>query len=154
MTPAGERIMPLQPAFLAYNSANDPNKTGNATNATVEFDTEVFDQGGDYDNTTDTFTAPITGRYDLYATLTLSNITAAAVAVTLRITTSNRVYFISSGENRNSSQRQTLHGNYLADMDQGDTAIVIGYVNGEGADTVGFYGSASLHTCFSGHLAC
>ena len=63
MSALGERTLPLQPGFLASNSARDTNVTGDGTVYTCEFDTEVFDIGGDYNNTTDTFTAPVTGIY-------------------------------------------------------------------------------------------
>jgi len=56
----GEVTMAAQPAFLAFNSASDNNVTGAGTVATLDFDTEVFDQNADF--ASDTFTAPVTGR--------------------------------------------------------------------------------------------
>ena len=75
-TAAGERTMPLQPAFVAYNDAIILNITGNGTPYTVLYDTEVVDQNGDYDDTTGVFTAPITGFYLLSASLILRGIAA------------------------------------------------------------------------------
>jgi len=56
-----------QPCFLAFNSATDNDQTGAGAIPTIDFDTEVFDQGNDF--TADTFTAPITGRYLFAATV-------------------------------------------------------------------------------------
>lgn len=47
-----------QPNFTAYNSVSD---AGVSSGATVEFDTEDFDQGSNF--ASNTFTAPVTGKY-------------------------------------------------------------------------------------------
>src|ERR1044071_1621494 len=44
--------------FAAYLDAIQSNITGDGTNFTAVFNTEIFDIGGNYDNTTYTFTAP------------------------------------------------------------------------------------------------
>ena len=64
MTTAGERTMPLQPAFLAYNGNPNLNVTGDGSAFIIICDVEVIDQGSDYDNGTGIFTAPVTGLYD------------------------------------------------------------------------------------------
>lgn len=53
---------PVQPGFLAYNSANDASV---AHGATIDFDTEAYDLAGNF--AADTFTAPVTGYYLLSA---------------------------------------------------------------------------------------
>lgn len=78
MTAAGERTMPLQPAFHAYLGTTDSNVTGDGTIFTLGAGnvlTEVFDQGGDF-VTTGTFTAPVDGRY-LFTICLLTDDTAA-----------------------------------------------------------------------------
>ena len=44
----GAVTKPSNPAFLARNSSTDSNVTGNGTEVTIDFDTEVFDQGDDF----------------------------------------------------------------------------------------------------------
>lgn len=58
----GEMTNPSQPSFLAGLSASQLNQAVGVL-YTIPFATEVFDQGGDYDNSTYTFTAPVTGNY-------------------------------------------------------------------------------------------
>jgi len=50
-------------AFSAYLSVTQPNVTGNGATYTIIFDTELFDVGNHYDNTTGLFTAPFDGYY-------------------------------------------------------------------------------------------
>lgn len=77
----------LQPGVLAYNSAAD---NAVATGATVDFDAEVYDEAGNF--ASDTFTAPVAGRYLICATVTYSDNAAATYG--LRIVTSARSYRI------------------------------------------------------------
>jgi hypothetical protein len=62
-------------AFLAYGGTQN-NVTGDGTTHTVQFATEVFDQGGNYDAATGLFTAPAPGKYAFHFGLTLSGVTA------------------------------------------------------------------------------
>jgi len=155
-TTAGEITKPLQPSFLAYNSANDANQTGNGATATADFDTEIFDQGGDFSG--DTFTAPVTGKYMLNTNLVFSNLAGANIGNAL-IVTSNRTY--ASGPLnwtaiKSSSNYAYAKVSALCDMDAADTATVAGSLSGQGANTVGFFGAAgpSVTTYFSGKLEC
>ena len=53
-------VKPLQPAFLARASSQN----NMAVDSNVYYlRTETFDQNADYDTSTYTFTAPVTGRY-------------------------------------------------------------------------------------------
>ncbi len=140
----------LQPAFLFYNSATDSDVTGNETAATVDFDTEVFDQGSDF--ATDTFTAPVTGRYSLTANIRFSGITAAADNVILNIITSNRTYRFSYNKTNDIAIDMTFSGTVIADMDAADTVTVTLTVQGESGDVVDVFGSGAANTNFSGCL--
>ena len=149
----GEVTMPLQPAFSAILSATTASdKTGNNTIYTLICNTEIFDQGSDYDNTTGTFTAPVTGIYRFNARLAWNNIVGQDSSQ-LYIQTSNRNYltimstFSPVGLRQNASE--------FCDMDDGDTCILRGVGSGQGSDTVGFIGSATnAATYFAGNLVC
>ena len=57
----GEVTMPKQPAAYVYNANTRTDVTGDNTVYTLEFNGELFDQGGDL--ASNVFTAPVTGRY-------------------------------------------------------------------------------------------
>lgn len=151
-TTANEVTMPAQPCFFAYNSVNDANQTGNGATPTVEFDTEVFDQNADYNTTTDTFTAPVSGRYFFSACIHYRNVTVAAGLLNLRFVTSNLLFSIQHGENIATGTFQSMTGSTICDMDAADTTHIVALVTGEVADTVGITGAATAFTYFSGGL--
>lgn len=156
MTAAGERTMPLQPAFSAYNSANDNNVTGDGTVFTLEFDTEIFDQNGDYDNTTDTFTSPVTGRYHLWVSVQARELAAGHTDGNMQIVTSNRTYQCNQltwGGIRNSSNQLTLMFSVFADMDASDT-VTCTFTVSNGALAVDVGSGGTIITGFQGFLVC
>jgi hypothetical protein len=142
-------------AFLAYNTVTDSNVTGNATSVSpVEFDTEIFDNDADYNNTTDTFAAPIDGLYLLRAGLLLGGVTTET-QVLLELVTSNRVYRLDQtnlGAIDDSSNQYYTAGSVLVDMQAADTASIRVSANGSGGDTVDIIGDSTPITFFSGHL--
>ena len=144
---AGEVTMAAQPAVLAYNSAQDANVTGNNTVATVDFNTEVFDQNSDF--ASDTFTAPVTGRYLISAAVRLSAYTASANDGHVRIVTSNRTYY-NINLSHSESTTWVIQATVLADMDAADTCTIAAVVGGEGSDVVEI--DADLGTRFSAYL--
>jgi len=157
MTTTGERTMPLQPAFLALNSATDSNVTGDNTTYTIICDTEIYDQGSDYNNATGTFSAPVTGRYLFTATAYLLELTAAHTSLFLEIATSNRdargySYSLSAGVPAGALEPIAL---CYVDMDAGDNANLRLRIAGS-TKTVDVYGEASgaLYTSFAGALIC
>lgn len=150
-------LMPNNPAFLAYNSVSDANQTGAGNNALVEFDTEVFDQDSNYDITTDTFTAPVTGKYLLNAHVLIEDITAAMNVGQTRIVTSNTTYYFNQqnwGANFEAAADDLGSCmTVIADMDANDTATVRVALNGGAGDTAGFVGTGSaIFTRFCGAL--
>lgn len=147
---AGTHTATVQPAFLAYNSVDDTNATGNGTTVTVDFDTEVFDQGADF--ATDTFTAPITGRYLLTTTVSFLSVTSAADSAVLLLKTSNRNYRDRWDNTNDLPSLGALGLSVVADMDAADTAIVTLKISGESSDSVIIDGSSSPVTFFSGCL--
>lgn len=145
----GTNTNTAQPAFLAYNSSNDNNVTGDGTVATVDFDTEVFDQGSDF--TADTFTAPVTGRYTLQLSVRIGGVTAAATNVVLNVVTSNNSY-LKTWSDPGILIDFTLGFSVIADMDVSDTVTVTLTVSGEASNIVDIIGTSSRDTFFSGCL--
>ncbi len=156
MTSAGERTMPLNPCFNARNNATDVDVTGAGTVANVEFDVVTFDQGGDF--AANTFTAPVTGKYSLTTSVTVTDLLAANTGAQWRLITSNRSYFPTVGNigaNANLSGTISIPISAVTDMDMGDTAKVDILVQNGAADTVDIVGTpgSSTQTFFSGFLA-
>jgi hypothetical protein len=118
----GAVTMPYQPAFLAQPASTQADiSTGTAI--TVVFGTEVFDQNTDF--ASNTFTAPVTGKYQLSYSLYLEAIDTAASYYEIWLQTSNRIYASVIDPNFVSNLNYlTLTQSVLADMDVGDTAYV------------------------------
>ncbi len=92
----GEINYPLQPGFKAYLSATATDVTGDATAYTIAANTEVFDKNLDYDNTTFTFTAPVSGQYLFSCIYSLSGLLVTHTSSRSFIITSNFIYEISN----------------------------------------------------------
>ncbi len=155
-TPAGEVTFPQTPAFLAFNSVIDSNVTGDGTTFTLIFDSEVFDQGSDFDGTS-TFTAPVTGRYTFQFNVTVSGLVSGNTGNNFHLLTSNRTYRTASlniGLVRHvaAANNFILKGSCTADMDAADTAVVQVRIDA-GALVTDIGGGATLVTYFSGELA-
>ncbi|KKK90569.1 hypothetical protein LCGC14_2721710, partial [marine sediment metagenome] len=156
MTTAGERTMPLQPAFLATHSAAQNDVTGNNTAVTVDFTTTIFDQNADYDGT-NTYTSPVTGRHQFNTSVRFDDLAANSTNGVIRIVTSNRSYQSSAGNYGALRQTTadvnaiTLSHATITDMDAADTAFIQVLVGGMGADTVDLIGDVTS-TYFSGGL--
>lgn len=157
MTTAGERTMPLQPAFLVNLDSSVLNVTGDGTVYTIAWDNEVFDQGSDFNIGTFTFTAPVTGRYLLSLRIRATNLSSSAITdIRGRIVTSNQQYNVynntSSGTPSNDGPGDGA--TVLADMDAGDTASATLDGSG-GSKTINIIGttSSAFNTFFSGNLS-
>lgn len=149
--PNGLVTQPAQSSFLASNSAIDSNITGDGTTITVDFNTEIYDQNGDF--AADTFTAPVTGRYKFSTRVGFRGLTASHTRLNIIMVTSNRNYKlfeIDPSSFFTTSGVIVAGGSTYADMDAGDTAIVQVFVSG-GALVVDI-DNASGGTFFSGSL--
>jgi hypothetical protein len=127
MTDAGEITQPLQPSFLVADGTGASNVTGDATLYTELWPTEIFDQNSDFSS--NTFTAPITGRYYFSASLEYTDTGTANTVRQFQIVTSNRNYTHLDSYSLAENGR-TLHICALADMDANDTATVTLKVQG------------------------
>jgi len=147
----GAVTKPKQPCFYAFNSVTDSDVTGAGTVVTIDFNSEVFDQGSDF--SADTFTAPITGRYLLTAQIRAKDITSVADSFNMRIITSNRNIFHLTTDADNLPTVMTEDITVVADMDSGDTAFVSLVVSGIATNVVDIVGdTSSVVTFFSGCL--
>ena len=121
----GAVTMPNQPAFLAIPSSIQ-NNIAVGSNVTVVFDTEIFDQNADF--ASNTFTAPVTGRYQLQTSLRVQTLDAAANYYFIIIKTSNRQYInILDPDFGQDNSYFTFTQAVLADMDANDTAYIAIY---------------------------
>ena len=132
-----------RPAFLTTTSAAT---SFNGAAADCPFATEVFDKGGNF--ATPSFTAPMTGMYQLTVCLTHDNAVVAADVYQIDIVTSNRTYSRRYYAVANVNNAVTF--GVLADMDISDTAKVqVTRVSGTGAFTLNGQAAGNF---FSGHL--
>ena len=144
----GHITKPLQPAFQVQPSSDQNNVDDNDT---IAFGTEEFDQNGDF--ASNTFTAPVTGRYLLTASIRVDNIDTAANWVRIEIITSNQDYkssIIDVGVLASDPNYWSFSQTVLADMDANDTAKVQYGQSGGAVQSDINQGD----TFFSGHLVC
>ena len=143
----GAVTKPLQPAFLATKSGNQENFSVGSLQ-TVTFDTEVFDQNADF--ASNTFTAPVTGRYHLSFNIRTLQLDSASGYYYTQITTSNRNYInIIDPDFGQDAGHWTFTYSVLADMDASDTAYV-GIIQQNGTAQT----DVNANSFFSGHLVC
>lgn len=154
MTFDGNFTLPKQPAFLAYKSSDSTSQTGAGAQITINFDTEVFDQGSNFASGT-TFTAPVTGMY-LFTTLISFSLLSSSMDVgKVRFVTSNRTYIfeLDAFNTVPTGGNGGITGSVIADMDVADTATVTLTIEDGAGNTATISGSSSqMITYFSGYL--
>ena len=147
-------MKPLQPAFSA-KSASLANQTGGGTEFIVStWNSERFDLNGDF--ASDTFTAPVTGKYFFTFSLDVYGGTSDMNGMVMKFKTSNTNYNaidvnFSTVRNTNSSAGNalTLTACVLADMDASDTCQTSITVIGD-SDTL----DTQDNGYFTGFLVC
>ena len=146
----GHVTMPLQPAFQATTSVAVENIGTNGAENTVKFGNQVFDQNGDFNDSTFTFTAPVAGKYQLQVGLFLGNVDSAATYIRTSINTSNRNYHYIEDPNFSADKERHMHTVVaLGDMDANDTAhVTLGQYEG----TAQMDATATTESVFSGYL--
>ena len=126
------------------------------TDHKIEFNTEVYDQANNFDNSTDTFTAPVTGKYLLTVQVRLDDIDKDANWINTKIVTSNREYrrFIDPVGFDTNVDHFGHALTVVADMDANDTAHIIVRQSGGSAilDIEPGNPTAQIDTFFSGYL--
>ena len=151
----GEVTKAAQPAFLARRNSVSSALAINTTHD-MEFASEVFDVGSNFASNT-TFTAPVTGKYQLNWCIYLQNLDTATQYYQFILITSNRDFYniFTSAALSADAAYQTFVWGGLIDMDANDTAKVRLQIPNSGSAQATIYGgSADAATFFSGFLAC
>lgn len=144
ITSAQQVAKPLQAAFSAYVTTAALT-SGDGTQRIAEFDTEDFDIGGNFDTSTRTFTAPVTGKYYLEAMLDIGGGAHSNSAVVIVTTAKSNEHFDIEG-----STRRVRHVGGVFAMTAGDTARVEWRIVGGAQDQTIVAGSS--HNKFSGYF--
>jgi len=145
----GNITAPTTAAFLATPASVQSNIPINTT-TTIVLGTEVFDQGSNF--ASNTFTAPVTGKYQLCLQVGMQNLDTVTAYYQLDIVTSNRTYqfLYDPTERTGDVTYATFNVSALADMDASDTAFARLYIPNSGAAQA----DVNTGTFFSGFLAC
>ena len=140
--------MPGQPAFLAQPSSNQEDITADGSPHTIVFGTERFDQGANF--ASNTFTAPVTGKYQLNVFIALTDIDTAATYVKVMLRTSNRDFnWIIDPNYAADLSYFTVGYSVVTEMEATDTAFVMFEQSGGAA-----LANVTTNSSFSGFLAC
>jgi hypothetical protein len=157
MTASGERTMPLQSCFLAHMNSSPLNITGDGTAYTMAWDSEEFDQNGDFNTGTYKFTAPVTGIYKLFMNVMILFPTASHTSEYLDIVTTSDTYrrvlnpFAMVGGNSVSADIYIITKMTAADTAYGQITVSGG---AKTVDIQGNTGAGSIVCYFSGSLVC
>ena len=148
-----EITMPSQPAFSVHKNVSTQSNISNSGDQLVTFSTERFDVNSDFNTSTSTFTAPVTGKYFLSVSCRFAQFDIDADYIILFIATSNQQYRVLIDPNFSADLNFfTMKSTVLADMDAGDTATV-GYSQSGGLPQVDIVGNTD-YTYFTGCLVC
>jgi len=142
------------PAFEAYLSSTQSGVT-DATSTKVQFDTEVFDTDGCYDNSTNyRFTPTTAGKYHVYFVF------VGAVAGVSRLSQiagvirkNGSVYTETAIDNRSDGYGLSSAVTSISTIDMNGSSDYVecyGYVNDNSGSTVNFYGDAAGTRCVFG----
>ena len=143
----GAVTMPLQPAVQVHKTSTQSNV---ANNDTITFDTEIFDQNADF--ASNTFTAPVTGKYLIAFTVGVTGLDYDATYNRIKLSTSNRNRsFGITGEQTWTANPNyhSFEGSLLCDLDANDTAYLL-WSQAGGSSIADIFDS----TFFSVHLVC
>jgi hypothetical protein len=143
----GHVTMPNQPAFQVNPASNQLNM---ANGDTLIFAQEKFDQNSDFSS--NTFTAPVTGKYQLQLTARIDVLDRDANWVRVEMVTSNRTYeanIIDPDAFDKNPDHWSFNFSVLADMDANDT-VFLRWGQSGGSNTA----DLDTQAHFSGYLVC
>ena len=146
---AGHVTKPLQPAFLV-KTADAQNNLALNQNTVIAFGTEIFDNNADFSS--NVFTAPVTGRYQLNFHVRIDNLDSVTQYTIILLVTSNRNLQFIHGHSGYAADvnYMSFQGSHLVDMDANDTAGIQASLPSLGTAQA----DVSVETHFSGHLVC
>ena len=116
----GHITKPLQSAFCV-NPASQQANIASTGNVQVVFGTERFDNNGDF--ASNTFTAPVTGKYLMAFTSRIDGVDTGASWIRVEMQTSNRGYSTTLHKPRNSTFAEIAFS-VVVDMDSSDTCFL------------------------------
>ena len=136
---------PLLPFVHAYNSDTETNVAKNVYHK-VEMNADFFDQNADFNNTSDVFTAPVTGKYWINGNIGLYDVDETANYFMVNIITSNRkIWWGDDPKSYNTPvdpDQVRINIGVCADMDSGDTAYCEFFLS-DGANQVDILGNST-----------
>jgi hypothetical protein len=145
----GEWDYVSQPAFsVNLNNTTINNVTGNLTDYTIAFSTEITDIGNNFNTGTYTFTAPVDGIYMFTGQMRLAASTGRQGYIRLKV--DGTLIKMTSQEHPNDT---ALNAQITAilELDSSDAVTLIATGGGDGADTMDISGT-NANTWFTGAL--
>ena len=155
----GIALNSAQPAFAAYPNAIIANVTGDGTIYNIVYNVELFDQNGDFNLGTSTFTAPVTGKYYFSFSTPVTGVGATHTFILSQLVTSSQIYTsnymspATPGGAGSAVNTFMSSASWCVSMTAGDTAFCRLLVAG-GAKVVGLLGGVNETPSFSGFLVC
>ena len=153
----GAVTMPAQPAVLAISTAAQNDIATGVVK--INLDTEIYDQNSDFNTGTNTFTAPVTGKYMVSGQIGMTDVDTAFQWIYMLFTTSNRIYYMDLIDPRieiSSDGTHTWTGSALVDMDANDTLYLATRSSAHGAaqNNITAGTATAPETLMSVYLAC
>lgn len=150
----GHVTKPKQVAFRVSNETQ--NNIATSSDVTIKFSSEIYDKNSDFNTSTYTFTAPVTGRYLFAITIVALNVDTAISYGQAKLVTSNHTTKIQTLEaptdhlNSDAAYYQ-FHNTVIEEMDANDTALVQLRLQGGTAQT-DIDSDSNTGTLFHGYL--
>ena len=145
----GHITKPLQSCFLVGKSSSaTQNNIAVNTNVTVTFDTETIDANADF--ASNTFTAPVTGKYFLTTSLRINGDSAADYYYAQIVASNRTIGSIFDPDFGQDFAFWTLTVSTVMDMDASDTAYV--HIHQAGGSQQADINNSETWTYFSGYL--